>query len=106
MVIKYVYNNLSFNVICWKSKPISGQVDRASATETVDSGSFSGRVKPKTLKKLVFTAFLLDIQQLKGQYQASTAGGRQVGTGQVAAWPENRKVPSLSPGKGNLMNKM
>ena len=29
---------------------ISGLVDRASATETVDSGSFSGRVKPKTIK--------------------------------------------------------
>ena len=28
----------------------SGQVDRASATETVDSGSIPGRVKPKTIK--------------------------------------------------------
>ena len=26
------------------------QVDRASATETVDSGSIPGRVKPKTIK--------------------------------------------------------
>ena len=30
--------------------PISGRVDRAFATETVDLGSFPGRVKPKTLK--------------------------------------------------------
>ena len=30
--------------------PISGQVDRASATEAVDLGSIPGRVKPKTLK--------------------------------------------------------
>ena len=29
---------------------ISGRVDRASATETVDSGSILGRVKPKTVK--------------------------------------------------------
>ena len=31
-------------------KPMSGGVDRASATETVDSGSISGQVKPKTIK--------------------------------------------------------
>ena len=30
--------------------PISGRVDRASATEAVDSGSIPGRVKPKTIK--------------------------------------------------------
>ena len=29
---------------------ISGRVDRASATETVDLGSIPGRVKPKTIK--------------------------------------------------------
>ena len=31
------------------TKPISGRVDRASATEAVDSGSIPGRVKPKTI---------------------------------------------------------
>ena len=31
-------------------KPISGRVDRASATEAVDSGSIPGWVKPKTIK--------------------------------------------------------
>ena len=31
-------------------KPITGRVDRASATEAVDSGSIRGRVKPKTIK--------------------------------------------------------
>ena len=31
-------------------KPISGRVDRASATEAVDTGSIPGRVKPKTIK--------------------------------------------------------
>ena len=33
-----------------KSLPISGQVERASATETVDSGSIPRRAKPKTIK--------------------------------------------------------
>ena len=31
-------------------QPISGRVDRASATEAVDTGSIPGRVKPKTIK--------------------------------------------------------
>ena len=31
-------------------EPISGRVDRASATETVDLGSIPSRVKPKTIK--------------------------------------------------------
>ena len=31
-------------------QPISGRVDRASATEAVDSGSIPSRVKPKTVK--------------------------------------------------------
>ena len=30
--------------------PISGRVDRASATEAVDSGAIPGRVKPKTTR--------------------------------------------------------
>ena len=30
--------------------PISGRVDRASATKSVDPGSIPGRVKPKTIK--------------------------------------------------------
>ena len=50
-------------------------MDRASAAETVGSGSILGRVKLKTIK-MVFTASLLDLQQL-----TSTACGRQ-----VAAW--------------------
>ena len=29
---------------------LGGRVDRASATEAVDSGSIPGRVKPKTIK--------------------------------------------------------
>ena len=36
----------------WNTLPnsISRRVDRTSATETVDSGSISGRVKPNTIK--------------------------------------------------------
>ena len=62
-------------------------MDRASATETVDSGSILGRVKPKTIK-LVFTLSLLDVQQLKGQCEASTVCGRQVGRRQLASKTE------------------
>ena len=40
-VLKFSQNNLL---------PISGQVDRASATEAVDSSSIPYRVKPKTIK--------------------------------------------------------
>ena len=31
-------------------RPISSRVDRACATEAVESGSIPGRVKPKTIK--------------------------------------------------------
>ena len=45
-------------LFCWfiqrhfrtNNEPISGRVDRASATEEVDWGSIPGRVKPKTIK--------------------------------------------------------
>ena len=56
---------------------MSGPVDRASATETVDSSSIPGRVKPKT-KKIGIHSFLLDVQQLKGQYEAFAVCGGQV----------------------------
>ena len=68
----------SFGITSWIVKrPMSGQVHRASATETIDSGSIPGRVKPKTIK-LVFTSSLLDVQQSKGQCEASTMCGREV----------------------------
>ena len=53
-------------------------LNQAAATETVDSGSIPGRVKPKTIKKLLFTAFAFDVQHQKRQYEASTVCGRQV----------------------------
>ena len=45
--------------------PISGRVDRASATETVDSGSILGRVKPKTIK-IGIQSFLAWRSAIKG----------------------------------------
>ena len=50
---------------------VSGRVDRTSATETVDPDSILGSVKVNQRSlKLVFTAFLLDVQQLKGLCEA------------------------------------
>ena len=60
----------------------SGTDLRASATEAVDTGSIPGRVKPKTVK-LVFTAFLLDVQQSKGLCESSAVCGRQVSRWQL-----------------------
>ena len=83
-----------------KIEPISGRADRASGTETVDTGSIPYRVKSKTIK-LVFTACLLDVQQLKEECEASIECGRQ-----EAAWFEDQKVFLLSPDQGNLVNKI
>ena len=74
---------------------IYGRV-RASGTKMVDSGSIPGRVKPKDYKKLVFTASLLDVQQLKGQCEASTVCGRQVGRWQLDSKTE-RSLPVSWP---------
>ena len=43
-----VRSEFAYNVP--RKKPIGGRVDRASATDAVDSGSIPGRVKPKTIK--------------------------------------------------------
>ena len=76
---KWLVRKLSLPVS--KSKPsvliklflqkASDRVDISYATETVDRGSIPGRVKPKIIK-LVFTAFVLDAQQLKGKCEAFT----------------------------------
>ena len=94
---------LRFNLVgCRNGKltdPIKGQVDRASATEAVDSGSIPGS--------------LLDVQQLKGQCKASTVCGKHgdrwqldLKTGRSLRCILARKVLSLSPGQCNLVNKM
>ena len=61
---------------------LGGGVGRASATETVDSGSIPGPVKSKIIN-IVFTASLLDTQQLKGQCEAFTVCGIQKGMWQL-----------------------
>ena len=54
-------------------QPISGEVDRATDTETVDSISTPDRIKSKTIKIGIHSfPALLDVQQLKGQCEAST----------------------------------
>ena len=47
-------------------------VDRASATEAVDSGSIPGWVKPKTIKIAIHSFPAFDVQQLKEQCESST----------------------------------
>ena len=44
---------------------IGGQVDRASTTEVVDSGSIPGRVKPKTIK-IGIQSFPARLSAIKG----------------------------------------
>ena len=72
------------------------------ATETVDSGSIPLRVKPKS-KSIGIAAFLLDLQQLKGQCQASTVCGNLVDRWQLDSKTE-RFFPLLPAGQGNFAN--
>ena len=61
--------------IVYVIEPISGWVNRTSATELINSGSIPGRVKAKTIK---IAASLLDVQDWKGQCETFTVCGRQV----------------------------
>ena len=81
---------------------ISGRVDRASATETVHSGSVPGRDKPKMIK-IGNHSFPAWRSAIKRRYYASTVCGRQMGRGELDS--KDRKVPWQSPGQGNLANK-
>ena len=47
MMLCYKYHQLKSTPML---EPLSGRVDRASATETIDAGSIPVRVKPKTRK--------------------------------------------------------
>ena len=86
-------------------EPLGGRVDRATATETVDTGCNPCRVKLMTIKISIHSFPAWRSALKKGQCETSTMGGRQVGTGLVTALLEDRKVPLLSPGRGNLVNK-
>ena len=73
------------NSLCFSQDALAKEqaiIQRASATETVDTGSIPGLVKPR-LQKLLFTSSLLDVQQLKGQCEASSVCGRLVGRWQL-----------------------
>ena len=78
-------------------------MDRASATEAIDMGSIPSRVKPKT-KKIGIHSFPAWRSAIKGTVWSLHLVW--YADGQVAAWLKDRKVPSLSPGQGNLVNKM
>ena len=47
MMLFYKYHQLKSTPVL---EPISGRMDRAPATETIDAGSIPVRVKPKTRK--------------------------------------------------------
>ena len=70
------------NEVSQINRSISSRVDRASATETVDSGSITGRVKLKTIK-IDIQSFPAWRSALKGQCEASTVCGRLVGRRQL-----------------------
>ena len=53
-------------------------MDGASATETADSGLIPWIIKPMTVK-LLFTAPLLDVQQLNEECETPTSYGEKVG---------------------------
>ena len=84
-----------------KFKPISVRVDRASASEKLESASIPGRIKTKDYKNwyLQLPCFTFSIE---GQCEASTVYGRQV----VTLLEDRLKALSLSLGQGNLVNKM
>ena len=76
-------------------------MDWASAVETVDSGSIPGRVKPKTIKIWYSQLPCLTFSYKRTLWTLHCVWWTD---GQVAAWLEDWKVPSLSPGQGNLIN--
>ena len=78
-------------------------MDRAFAAEKIVSGTIPGQVKPNTIE-IGFTAFLLDVQQLKGQCEAPAVCGRQMGKWQPDLKTE--RFLKLSPDQGNLVNEM
>ena len=70
---KSLQSRLDRSVVEWKERLLLKRLTRI--------GFLVG--SNQRLKKLVFTASLLDVQQLKGQYEASAVCGRQVGRWQL-----------------------
>ena len=57
---------------------LSGRVNKAPVLQAVNCGSIPSRVKPSTKEILVFTAFLLCVQQKNRQYEAYIKRGEQL----------------------------
>ena len=69
---------------------------------TVGSGLVPGRDKPKTIKIGIYTfcAWRSALKRTAWSFHHVWETG-----GQMAAWLKDRKIPSLSLGQGNLVNK-
>ena len=90
---------LSFGLACddklcfliFSGKNWDGRVVRAFASRAVNSGLISSRVKPMTLK-LVFTAFLLDVQHQRNGMENKHASLLVVPLGKAFS-----EIPHLGP---------
>ena len=82
-------------------RPISGRVDRTSATKRVNLVSILGRVKLNIIKIgiLNFPAWRYIITEIVRSLH------RKCGK-QITAWLKDCKVPLQSPGQANLVKKM
>ena len=78
----------------------SGQVDNASATETVDLDLIPGRVKPNTIKigTRSFPAWRSALKETVWSFHRVWRTG-----GQVAVWLKDRQVPLQSLAKANII---
>ena len=76
----------------WQLSPFSIRVDRDSATEMVDLGSISGRIKPKT-KNWYLQLFLLGVQQRESVKRPACVADRWAGgsltRGPTVDWAKN-----------------
>ena len=77
-------------------------MDGASATETVNSGSIPGRVKPKTIK-IGIHSFPATFSNKRDSVKPPPCVVDRWAGGSLT---RRQKVPSLSPGQGNLVNEM
>ena len=94
---RYFYRNLQgIPLVC---KPIAHRVDKASATETIDLGLISGRVKPKATNIAIhsFPALTFSIKKESVKLPPPVVDRWQL--------DGDRMVPSLSTGRDIVNNK-
>ena len=80
-------------------QPISSQVDSASTNGFIDLGSIYGPVKPKTVKQI----------GIHRHHSFPAWRSAMVDRWALSRWQINskiKKLPSLSPGQDNMVNKM